>query len=226
MSEENRAILSKMHCFFWHKYGKCKYGRNCVMKHADITEAVKAKLKHPADILAEAKARATAAPAVTRDPSLKPDARGRSRGRGRGTGKGGDKDGGKGAKGGKGRERSRTPGGTPIDKTGGKGQPTPKPKPKPRTHSPVPPRSDSLGSQGLKSNKEIEKEHRIPGFCKDFRAGNCDRPIIGHKPTRCKLGAHVTEGEYKALRDKQKVDIKSAKATRNARSESAPPVRR
>ena len=223
MSEANRAILSKMHCYFWHKYGKCKYGKDCVMKHVDVTDAVKAKLRHPADIIADAKAKATAAPAVPRDQSLHPDPRAKSKGRGRGTGKGKDKDGGKG---GKGRDRSRTPGGTPIDKTG-KGQPPPKGGKGQRSpHSPVPRRSESLGSQGgLKTNKEIEKEYRLPGFCKDFRAGNCDRPIIGNHPTRCKIGAHVSEDGYKTLREKQKVDVKGAKATRNARSQSAPPNR-
>ena len=223
MSEANRALLSRMHCYFWHKNGKCKYGKNCVMKHVEITEATKAKLRHPADIIADEKAKATAAPAVPRDKSEQPGPRGKSRGRGGGTGKGKGKDGGKG---GKGRDRSRTPGGTPVDKTGGKVQPAPKPKPNPRPPSPVPPRSESLGSQGgIKTNKEIVKEYRLPGFCKDFRAGKCDRPIVGSNPTRCKIGAHVSDDVYKTMREKQKVDVKSAKARRNARSQSAPPER-
>ena len=205
-----------MHCYFWHHKGRCKYGNNCVMKHVEISEAVKAKLRHPMDIIADEKAKATAAPAVPRDKSQQPEPRGKSQGRGRGAGKGKD-----GAKG-KGRDRSRTPGGTPVDKMGGKNQPEPKPKPKPRPPSPVPGRSESLGSQGGKTNKEIVKELRLPGFCKDFRAGTCTRPIVGNNPTRCKIGAHVSDAEYTKMREKQKADVKNAKEKRN-RSQSAPP---
>ena len=205
-----------MHCYFWHTKGKCKYGNNCVMKHVEISEAVKAKLRHPADILADEKAKTTAAPAVEREQSRPPDQRGKSRGRGRGTGKGKEESKGKG------RDRSRTPGGTPIDKTGGKRQPAAKPKAKPRPPSPVPGRSESLGSQTGKINKEITKELRIPNFCKDFRAGTCDRPIVSSNPTCCKIGAHVTEEKYKQMREKQKVDVKNAKERRNRSQTPAP----
>ena len=186
------------------------------MKHVEISEAVKAKLRHPSDILADEKAKSTAAPAVQRDQSRQPDPRGKSQGRGRGAGKGKEESKGKG------RDRSRTPGGTAIDKTGGKGQPAAKPKPKPRPPSPVPGRSESLGSQGGKTNKEITKELRIPGFCKDFRAGTCTRPIIGNNPTCCKIGAHVSDEQYKQMREKQKIDVKNAKEKRNRSQTPAP----
>jgi hypothetical protein len=225
MSEASRALLSKMHCYFWHHKGKCKYGNNCVMKHVEITEAVKLKLRHPSDIIADAKAKAIAAPAVPRDKSTPPDSKGKGRNRSaKGAGKG------KGEEKGNGRARSRTPNGTPIDKTGGGGRrPDPKAKPKPRDgpHSPVPKRSESLGSQGggLRTNKEIVKDLRIPGFCKDYRTGKCDRPIVGQNPTRCKEGCHVSDEVYTQMREKQKADIKKAKGERNSRSQSAPPHR-
>ena len=190
------------------------------MKHVEISEAIKAKLRHPSDILADEKAKVTAAPAVDRGQSKPPDDRGRSNGRGRGD----DKDKGKGKGKGKGRGRSRTPGGTPIDKTGERPKAAAKPKPKPRPHSPVPPRSESLGSQagGLKTNKEIVKELRLPGFCKDFRAGTCTRDIISRGPICCKNGAHVTDEVYQSMKERQKAAVKAAKEKRN-RSQSAPP---
>ena len=37
MSEANRALLSRMHCYFWHKNGKCKYGKNCAVSYTHLT---------------------------------------------------------------------------------------------------------------------------------------------------------------------------------------------
>ncbi len=106
--------------------------------------------------------------------------------------------------------------------------PRPRPSPKPSlalTHqSQGEENPAALREAVLKTNKEIVKDLRLRGFCKDFREGSCTRDIIGRNPVRCKIGAHVSSEAYKKTREKQKVDVKSAKAKRN-RSQSAPPGR-
>ena len=185
------------------------------MKHVQISDVLKAKLKHPKDIIAELKNKTPALVVV--DKTLAgnggcficgeehfardcpqgggggwAEARGRSKGAGRGKGK---------------------------DET--KGDTQPRAKSKPRPNSPVPPHAAGK-AEGEKTNKDIEKEHRLPGFCNDFQEGKCNRDIVGKNPTRCQKGAHLNPEQYKKFKEKNKETIKAAKATRN-RSKSAPP---
>jgi hypothetical protein len=184
------------------------------MKHVPISDALKAKLKHPKDIIAEFKNKAPALAVV--DKALagnggcficgeehfardcpqgggggSAQARGRSKGRGKG-------------------------------KDEGKGITQPRAKSKPRPNSPVPPHASGK-VEGEKTNKDIEKEHRLPGFCSDFQEDKCNRDIVSQNPTRCKIGAHMSPEQYKRFKEKNKEAIKAAKATRNSRSQSAAP---
>ena len=180
------------------------------MKHVEISEALKAKLKHPKDIIPELKNKAPALVVV--DKTLagnggcficgeehfardcpqgggggSAQARGRSKGAGRGKGPGGSK---------------------------GDTQPRAKSKPQPRPNSPVPPHAAGK-AEGEKTNKDIEKENRLPGFCQDFQEGKCNRDITGKNPTRCTKGAHLKPDEYKKFKEKNKETIKAAKEKRN-----------
>ena len=211
LDEASRAKLAKMHCYFFHVSGHCKFGDKCTMKHVQITDALKAKLKHPKEILADLKNKAPALaviPAGQGGPPLScficgeehfardcPQRSGggtaqrrgdHSKGAGRGKGKGEPK------------------GGT---------QPRPKSAPR-KPNSPVPPHATGK-AEGEKSNKEIEKEFKLPGFCKDFENGQCNRDIIGNRPSRCSQGAHLTSEGYKKLKETIKGQVKAAKEKRN-----------
>ena len=231
MSQEVKNQLAKLDCYFFHMQGHCKYGDSCFQKHSPISAAKKAALKHPAEAAAEAKAKRVAAPAVEKTGA---EARGRSKGAGRGAGGGtGDKActvcGKTGhvradcelkdvkckncGKTGHIAKLCRAPGGGGVKG----GQPS-------RPNSPAP----SHGSNKVegKTNAELKKDLRLPGFCKDFEAGACKRELVpGMNPKRCARGCHCTSEVYAQLKAKYKTDMKTAKDKRN-RSQSAPPARK
>ena len=214
LDEASRAKLAKMHCYFYHQ-GHCKLGDNCTMRHEQISDALKAKLKHPKEIIAELKAKAPALAAVPAGQGGPPlrcficgeehFARDCPQGNGGGTGGGTARQRGDHSKG----------AGRGKGKGGSKGDTQPRAKSAPRKpNSPVPPHANGK-AEGDKTNKEILKEFRLPGFCKDFQAGQCNRDIIGTRPTQCSKGAHLDSEGYKKLKETIKEKVKAAKEKRN-----------
>ena len=93
-----------------------------------------------------------------------------------------------------------------------------------RANSPAP--SHGSNKAEGKTNAELKKDFKLPGFCKDFEAGACKRELIpGMNPRRCARGCHCSSEFYAELEEKNQNYIKAAKETRN-RSQSVPPARK
>ena len=92
-----------------------------------------------------------------------------------------------------------------------------------RAGSPAPSHTSGKTEGGGKTNKDINNEFKLPGFCKEYGAGTCTREIINKNPKGCSRGAHMSSDAYAKLKEKNKIAIKEAKSQRN-RSQSAPPV--
>ncbi len=201
MTDAAKKELGKLDCYFFHVIWKCRYGDKCFMKHSHISDAKKALLKHPNDSgVTTPKAKRTAAPAVDKKEERPP--------RGRSTGAKGDKGGGKGK--------------DDKDKKG-KGEGKGEKGSKSRVNSPAPSNHSGKTDGGGKTNAEINKEFRLPGFCKEFQAGTCTREVVHKNPKGCSRGAHLSSDAYAKIKEKSKADIKKAKEKRN-RSQSTPPA--
>ena len=90
-----------------------------------------------------------------------------------------------------------------------------------RAGSPAPSNHSGKSEGGGKTNAEINKDFKLPGFCKEYGAGTCTREIVNKNPKGCSRGAHMSSEAYAKLKEKNKIAIKAAKEKRN-RSQSAP----
>ena len=198
MTDAMKKELAKIDCYFFPMKGKCKFGESCFMKQTYISEEKKALLKHPSEQgpLAR-KPKQPAAPAVEWLGGGEVAPRGRSPGRGKGRGRDEETD-----EKGKGNKRNQS-----------------------RAGSPAPSHTSARTDGGGKSNKEIHSEFKLPGFCKEYKAGTCTREITKSNPKGCSRGAHMSSEAYAKLKEKTKASIKEAKSLRNSRSQSGPPVR-